>query len=344
MTRPRIRLGGWLLIAALAVAGLGWALTRAPARFAGPRIVTIRRGDSFVAVARHLAEAGVVRNAGCFILYGAWSGRAGRVRPGEYAFAGGESLGVVMRHLVDGDSLAVVVTIPEGLTIHEIGERLARSGLACDREFDTAAREGPLPRALGLGSLGAEGFLFPATYRFAPGAHTAEVLATMLERFYAVLTPAVEQRMFELGMDTRQLVTLASIIEKEARRPAERPIIASVFYNRLALGMPLQSDPTAQYNLEGEREPALVAVHAASAFNTYTIAGLPPAPIANPGLSSIEAALYPTRTDYLYFVARDDGTHVFSRSFEEHERAIAEQRRSAAVARRHEPQSADPVK
>jgi UPF0755 protein len=128
-------------------------------------------------------------------------------------------------------------------------------------------------------------------------------------------------------------VTLASIIEKEAKVPGERPIIAGVFYNRLGFGMPLQSDPTAQYNYAGEVERAAVAVRAPSAFNTYTNPDLPPGPIANPGLDSIQAALYPAHTDYLYFVARKDGTHIFSRSLKEHERAIEEVRRTVATVR-----------
>jgi UPF0755 protein len=325
---------GWLLLAVLATATAGFVAIQPTPRFATGRIVTVRHGESFVAVARSLAAAGVVRSAAAFMVYGRWSGHAARLKPGEYAFPGGESLRAVLDHLVNGEFMQVVVTIPEGLTIHQIGERLQDEGLVCDHEFDTAALDGPIPQALGLGTLGAEGFLFPATYRFSPRAPIDEVLATMLERFYAVLTPSIEQRMFELGLDTRQVVTLASIIEKEARMPAERPVIASVFYNRLALGMPLQSDPTAQYNLIGEQARAVIAVHAASAFNTYAIAGLPPGPIANPGRSSIEAALYPAHTDYLYFVARNDGTHVFSRSFKEHQLAIANQKRIADATKR----------
>jgi UPF0755 protein len=144
----------------------------------------------------------------------------------------------------------------------------------------------------------------------------------MLGRFYSALPSPTEERLFELNLSAHELVTLASIIEKEAKVAGERPTIASVFYNRLRLGMPLQSDPTAQYNPDGEIEPAATAVHTASAYNTYSFAGLPPGPIANPGMSSIMAALYPAHTDYLYFVARNDGTHIFSRTLREHERAI----------------------
>ena len=160
---------------------------------------------------------------------------------------------------------------------------MAETGLVCEDEFENAARDGAMVRALGLMPLGAEGYLFPATYKFSPHAKLDDVLAAMLARFYQVLTPEVEERMFAVGLDARRLVTMASIVEKEAKAPGERPLIAGVFYNRLRLNMPLQSDPTAQYELDGAKESAASAVHTASAFNTYDFAGLPPGPIANPG-------------------------------------------------------------
>ncbi|MGH7841875.1 MAG: endolytic transglycosylase MltG [Candidatus Binataceae bacterium] len=311
VTLPAIG-GAWLFLVALK-----------PMQPHEPLVVTIGRGESLKSVARRLAAAGVVRSAELFVVYGEWSGRAAQLKPGDYVFAGGESFNQILRRLVGGDVLTVIVAIPEGMTVHQIGQRLAVAGLACDGEFDAAAANGPLVRALGLGTIGAEGFLFPATYRFSPRARTDDLLAVMLAKFFALLTPQVEQRMFDLGLDARQLVTLASIIEREAKVPGERPVIASVFYNRLAAGMPLQSDPTAQYNFTGERPAAYAAVHTASAYNTYAIAGLPPGAIANPGWSAIAAALYPAHTDYLYFVARDDGTHIFSRSFKQHQQAVA---------------------
>ncbi len=292
-------------------------------RFPASRIVTINRGDSFRTVAHKLERAGVVRSSIVLIVWAEFTGQARSVKPGDYEFAGGEGIGEVLRHLVRGDYLVSIVTIPEGLTIRQIGERLERAGLVCQPDFEFQARRGPLIAALGLGPLGAEGYLFPATYRFSPRADAQAIVAQMLQRFYALLTPAVERRMFELHLDARQVVTLASIVEKEARVPGERALVASVFYNRLRLGIPLQSDPTAQYNPEGEDEPAVIAVHRSSQFNTYGFVGLPPGPIANPGELSIMAVLYPARTDYLYFVARGDGTHIFSRTLKEHERAIA---------------------
>jgi UPF0755 protein len=312
---------------------LGYFLILSPTpMFRRARIVSIKKGDSLTTATRALANSRVIRSSIAFALYAELTGQASRLKPGDYAFKGGEGIAGVLRHLVNGDFMVVTVTIPEGMTVHQIGERLEAAGLACAGEFDAAAMAGPIPRKLGLEPLGAEGFLFPATYRFSPLSGTDEILAAMLGRFYEILTPPVEQRMFELGMDERQVVTMASIIEKEAKASGERPIISSVFYNRLARGMPLQSDPTAQYNSTGEVARAVVAVRAASAFNTYTIAGLPPGPISNPGLSSIEAALYPAHTDYLYFVARNDGTHIFSRSFKEHERAIEEVKRMGPPA------------
>jgi UPF0755 protein len=323
-------------VIALAVFGgaliLRWLIVTPTEFFTTPRIVSIRKGESFATATRRLAVAGVIRSTTAFTLYARLTRAANRLKPGDYAFGGGENLVQVLRHLVNGDFMAVTISIPEGMTLHQIADRLKQSGLACGVDFDEFARDGPIPAMLGLGPLGAEGFLFPATYRFSPFAKPDDILLAMLSRFYANLTPAMEQRMSDLRLDPRALVTIASIIEKEAKVPSERPLIASVFYNRLTLGMPLQSDPTAQYNLTGESERAFAAVHAASAFNTYSFAGLPPGPIANPGLSSIRAALYPARTDYLYFVARNDGTHVFSHSFEEHQRAIEELRRLAAAS------------
>ena len=311
-----------MLSAMAAAAWIAYACLFPVPRFAGPRIVSVNRGDSLGVVARRLASSGVVRSARAMMLYAELTGGGRSLKPGDYAFSGGESLSDVLRHLVDGDFLVVTVAIPEGATLHQIAERLEEAGLVCQEQFEEAAQRGLLPAALGLTPLGAEGYLFPATYRFPPHATTERILTAMLSRFYSALPPATEERLFELNISPHELVTLASIIEKEAKVAGERPTIASVFYNRLRLGVPLQSDPTAQYNPDGVIEPAAAAVHTASAYNTYSFAGLPPGPIANPGMSSIMAALYPAHTDYLYFVARNDGTHIFSRTLREHQHAI----------------------
>lgn len=332
---PRFKFITGLLVC-IAIAGVAYLALRfywlePTGFFTPPRTVTVERGESFHAVARALSAAGVVRSATLMLLYGEATGDARAIKPGEYAFHGGERIPDVLRHLVAGDFLVNTVVIPEGLTVHQIAERLSAAGLVCQPKFEEAALRGPIVRALGLMPLGAEGYLFPATYKFPPHATSDEILTAMLSRFYQVLTPAAEQRMFALGLTARQAVTMASIIEKEAKVPGERRLIACVFDNRLKIGMPLQSDPTAEYSLDGAGSAAS-AVRTPSAFNTYERAGLPPGPIANPGLSSLEAALYPARCDYLYFVARDDGTHVFSKTFDEHKRAIAAIKRAAKRA------------
>ncbi len=295
--------------------------------FNPPRMVSIERGDTVRAITQRLQDAGVIRSALVARVYARLSGQASRLQPGDYAFKGDERVPDVIRHLANGDFLVITVTIPEGLTVYQIANRIEQAGLGCAIDFERAARDGPLVRALGFTPLGAEGYLFPATYRFPPSANVGTILATMLERFFAILTPRIEERLFVLGMTEREMLTMASIVEKEAKLPNERPLIAGVLYNRLRLNMPLQSDPTAQYDYEGSIDSALQAVHTPSAYNTYDFVGLPPGPIANPGLASIMATLYPSRTDYLYFVARDDGSHIFSRSLEQHNRAVAVMRR-----------------
>src|SRR5271154_5342805 len=318
------------IVAGAAYAALSFFWLNPTERFAPPREVTIEKGESFRQIARALADAGVVRSELALRMYGRMSRTASQIKPGDYAFKGGERIPDVMRHLVKGDFIVVTIAIPEGLTVHEIAERLASTGLVCEDEFENAARNGEIVRALGLMPLGAEGYLFPATYKFSPHATVNDVLAAMLSRFYQVLTPKVEERMLEVGLDARRLVTMASIVEKEAKAPDERPLIAGVFYNRLRLGMPLQSDPTAQYDLDGDQEAAEDAGHTEPPFTPSVSAGWPPGPIANPGLKSIQAALNPTPTDYLYFVAREGGTHVFSKSYDEHRHAIALERKPPA--------------
>lgn len=322
------------VVATAVVAGAGAYVRYAPApELAEPAEVTVEAGESLATVAAKLARARVVRSALALRLFATMSGDARRIKPGDYSFTGGERMAEVMGHLVRGDIVVVTVVIPEGLALGQIAERLEAAGLVCADEFEREVREGALVRALGLGPLGAEGYLFPATYRFSPRANSSEILGAMLERFYRTLTPAVEERMFELGITDRELVTMASIIEREAKVADDRSLIAGVFYQRLARGMPLQADPTAEYAFaDDESISTAAAVRMPSTFNTYAFAGLPPGPIANPGIKSIEAALYPARTDYLYFVARDDGRHVFSRTFAEHKRAIAELKRVAARA------------
>jgi len=329
LSRVLVAVAATAVIGALVVSFWYYGI-QPPPKLVHPQIIAITRGESFRTVAAKLADAGVVRSRIALRVLAEATGEARRIKPGTYNFPGGETIEDVLRHLVNGDLLVITVTIPEGQTVHQIAQRLERSGLICDGDFEHAASHGPLVKALGLKSQGVEGYLYPATYRFAPQADRDHLLGAMLQKFSRMWSAKIEQRRFELGLTQLELITLASIVEKEAKVAGERPLIASVFYNRLRLRMPLQSDPTAQYSFEGSTGKPYSAVHTRSQFNTYDFAGLPPHPIANPGWSSIRAVLYPTVSSYLYFVARDDGTHFFSRSLDEHEKAIAKLRKSQA--------------
>lgn len=172
---------------AAAAAWIAFACLAPVARFATPRVVSVNPGDSLSVVARRLASAGVVRSARAMMLYAELTGGGRNLKPGDYAFGGGERVADVLRHLVNGDFVVVTVAIPEGATLHQIAERLEQAGLVCQAQFEAAARWGPVPAALGLEPLGAEGYLFPATYRFSPHAATGRILTAMLGRFYSAL-------------------------------------------------------------------------------------------------------------------------------------------------------------
>src|SRR5260221_4366464 len=185
--RIAISIVGVVILAAVATWFYLWASP--PPMLAPPAQVAIEKGESFRSIARRLKDVGVVRSSTALLAYAEWSGKARRIQPGDYEFKGGERVPEVMRHLVNGDFVSIIVTIPEGLTVHQIAERVAMTGLVCQSEFEHAAHDGPLIEALGLTPLGAEGYLFPATYKFSPRAKVKDVLTAMLLRFFQVLTP-----------------------------------------------------------------------------------------------------------------------------------------------------------
>jgi len=225
------------------------------------------------------------------------------------------------------------VTIPEGYTVTQIEEILAEKGIVDRTRFREALKSedfslpylSPAPRD----PRHLEGFLFPATYEFPAGLAEKEIIGLMLQRFDAVLTPELQRRSQAMGLSVREVVTLASLVEREARLDEERPIIAAVFLNRLRRGMRLESCATIQYILGKQKEKLTYRdLQIPSPYNTYLHDGLPPGPIANPGLASIKAVLYPAEVDYLYFVARGDGSHYFSRTLGEHQTAARRYQRN----------------
>ncbi|HEX6971688.1 MAG TPA: endolytic transglycosylase MltG [Limnochordia bacterium] len=294
----------------------------------GTAVVTIEPGATAAEIADTLVAARVIRHRAAFILASRLFGLDRSLRPGDYRFSRGMDVLSVMRRIQRGDVITVRVTIPEGYTLEQISALLAEKGLVDREKFIKAARDDRY--AFGKGfpidkpSRSLEGYLFPDTYRIVPGRSEEEIIRQMVARFMEVAYPVLAAGRERTGRSIHDLLTMASIIEKEAVIDEERPLIASVFYNRLARGMPLQSDPTVQYALHGDPAPLSYAdLLIDSPYNTYRYPGLPPQPISNPGLASIRAAVDPADSPYLYFVARGDGSHIFSRTYRDHLAAIA---------------------
>lgn len=284
-----------------------------------PRVVLIRPQTSAFRIAAALKDAGVIRSRMAFLVVAVARGTHRRLLPGEYEFDRHLPLLEIVRRLEQGRGLVHQVTIPEGFAAQQIAELLADNGLVDrDRFLRLLKDRGTLEQHWMEGD-SLEGYLFPDTYRMVKGQSEEVMIQRMVRRFREVVGPEERARAQELQMSLQDVVTLASLIEREAREPEERPLISGVFHNRLRKGMPLQSDPTVMYALSRFSGRLTKAnLQAPSPYNTYLNHGLPPGPIANPGRASIMAALYPAPSPYLYFVSKNDGTHAFSRTLREH--------------------------
>lgn len=287
---------------------------------------TIAPGATSRAIARELDRAGVVEDERLFVAALRWRDASGRLQAGEYRFSEPLSTFEVIDRLVAGDVFYRAVTIPEGLTLRETAQHLEDRGVGDARAFEEAFTRGELIAELDGEAQELEGYLFPETYRFKRNPEPLEVASAMVARFMAVFDDVRRERARELGLSVREAVTLASVVEKESALDDERVLIASVFWNRLERGMPLQSDPTIIYALkrEDDFDGNLRRAHLKmdSPYNTYVVAGLPPGPIASPGRGAIDAVLYPADTSYLFFVSKNDGSHHFSSTHREHTAAV----------------------
>lgn len=289
--------------------------------------VDLPPGTSVAGISARLAAAGVVPDAWTFQLAARVTGADRRLKAGEYRFADPSSPSAVLARLVAGDVFAHAVTFPEGLTIFEMGDIFARSGLGTAREFVQAASDPSLIRTDDPEARSLEGYLFPDTYAW-PRRQTAdEAVRAMVARFDHAFDGDLRTDAASRRMTIHDVLTLASIIEKETGRADERALVSAVYHNRLKIGMPLQCDPTVIYALmlAGRWSGNLrkVDLEMKSPYNTYVVRGLPPGPIASPGRASIEAAIRPAVVPYLYFVSRNDGTHVFARTLAEHNLNVA---------------------
>lgn len=296
-----------------------------------PVQVVVPSGATLATVIDTLEARGLVGWPRLFGGYARLRGKADDLKAGEYTLDADASWGEILRALGEGRVATVPLTVPEGFRLTQIAPRIAEvTGLSEDsvlaRLLDDSAHA-----ELGVPGPGLEGYLFPDTYHFARGVSVEEVVGTMVARYRAFWTDARRARLDSASMDERAIVTLASIVQSEARVDDEMELISSVYHNRLERGWRLEADPTVLYALGGWRPRLLYAAMdsvAENPYNTYTHTGLPPGPIGSPGERALDAALDPAEAPYMFFVAWPDGSHVFSRTLAEHNRAVAEAARA----------------
>ena len=330
-----------LLIAALILAGIGLAAANWwEARVNEPhhgrstenRLLTIPYGSSVRNIGHRLREADVIRSDLIFVAYVQFSG-SNLLQAGEYLFENPMSVAQVVDVLRQGRIHHYRITIPEGLTMAEIIDRFVQEGFGQRRELEPLVRRTDLLEGLDPGATDLEGYLFPDTYLFTRSDRELTLVSTLVNRFKQIWNPQRQKRTDDLGFTIREVITLASLIEKETAIPSERPLVSAVFHNRLRRNIKLACDPTVIYAVRKTGEFDGI-IHKSdldldSPYNTYLYSGLPPGPIANPGTSSIDAALYPAPVRHLYFVSRNDGSHVFSTSYRDHQRAVRRYQRSS---------------
>lgn len=320
-----------VLLAVAAGAALWWVgarLDRPYRGFAGDEVfVDLPQGIGVAGIARRLADAGVVADPWTFRLAVHLTHDDRRLQAGEYRFAAAATPYEIAWRLAHGDVFKITVTFPEGLTLSEMADVFARSGLGTADDFRAAASNGALVAAIDPAAPSLEGYLFPNTYALSRHAGADGTVRAMVRAFEHAFSPALRDAAVGQGLALRDVVILASIVEKETAQPDERPLVAAVYRNRLELGMPLQCDPTVIYAMQlagtwhGNLTHADLEMR--SPYNTYVVKGLPPGPIAAPGLASLRAAIYPADVKYLYFVSRNDGTHAFATTLAEHNRNVA---------------------
>lgn len=319
------------VLASVAVAALTWeawrVVTPAAALREGPLTVDIPANGGALGVAGRLGEAGAIRSPTGFVALSMVRGSLRSLKAGEYEIPRGASTLEILSLLEHGRVRQHAILHPEGATVAELARALEQARLARAADVLSAATDPAFLQAQGIDGPSVEGYLFPDTYHFVRGMTPEQMLGRMIQRMQAKLTPEIRERARARHLTSHELLTLASIIEREAVAREEQRVISAVFWNRLRLAMPLQADPTVQYAVGRERRALTRAdLTADHPYNTYLRAGLPPGPIASPGLDAVEAVLDPAPVKYLYFVKKDDQRHHFSMTVEEHKSAVARYR------------------
>jgi UPF0755 protein len=327
-----IRLVALVVLLAVAAAAIAFlvALRRPGPPLPRPAIVSVEEGERFADIAADLSRQGVLRHPLPLVAWARLTRQDRAVHWGEYLITTPLSPLELLHRLAGPPDPVHAVTIPEGFTVRQIVRLLAAKGFGSEESFACVLEDPAFLASEDLPPEGAEGYLFPDTYAFPLATPQERILRAMVKRFRDAFGAPLALRALARGLSEHQVVTLASLVEEETGRPEERRLIAAVFLNRLRRGMPLQSDPTVLYGRADDgRSITRADLARATPYNTYTIPGLPPAPIANPGLASLEAALDPAPVDYLYFVARGDGTHEFSTTLAAHNSAVARHQKRA---------------
>lgn len=286
-------------------------------------LISVASGDNFTKITDNLYNHRLILYPIKFKIAARLKGFDRKFIAGEYEFSGSMAPIRILESLENGKVFLHRLTIPEGFTICQIAEKLDQSGISSREDFISLASDPEFAAQIGIPAQTVEGYLFPDTYFFSKGSSPDQIITSMVNHFRKKFGPAWEERSKQLGLSVHEIVTLASIIEKETGQEIERPVISSVFHNRLKKNIRLESDPTVIYGIKNfNGDITRRDLKEKTPYNTYVIPGLPPGPIASPGIKSIRAALFPDNTSYLFFVSKKDGTHQFSNNLKDHQKAI----------------------
>lgn len=311
-----------LLAVGIVAYGLIYALIPASGQITS-KTVTLKRGLTFKQIAQTLERNGIIHGVNRFILLGRIVNAEPKIKAGEYCFDIPASHWRVLKKIIQGRVKTYKITIPEGYTLSQIGDLLERNGIVSNKAFFQEASSPEILSDYHIEGPSLEGYLFPDTYTWSKDADPAVVIRFLLDRFRQVFTPDMARRASDMGFSEREIITIASIVEKETSDPGERTLVSAVIHNRLKKRIPLQSDPTVIYGMpDFNGNLTKRDLRRYSPYNTYVITGLPPGPISNPGIDSIMAALSPASVNYIYFVSKNDGTHHFSSTLKEHNAAV----------------------